>query len=330
MADVWAIQRLSKHIEAVSATCQAGESLTFGGNASYVSTSGATPGTRIVERYDVDRGRFITDLDLARASPVIVLGSKPAQDLFKGRVDPLGQVVQIDRKPFVVVGLFHEYRDMHGTQNYMRWKNEVAYVPLTAAQRRLSGDDKIDSLTLRVDDTANLGRLTDEASSILMGTHRGVRDFSVENRQSNLAAESAMRRNYYVVGCGVGAVTLLVGGIGIMNLMLASINERVREIGIRLALGAWGRDIFAQFLAEAITLSMLGGVAGVGVGVLVIRALDHAMGGGDDATGSAPPVLSWPAVGIGLAFSVVVGVVAGLYPAARASRLDPIEALRYE
>ena len=328
MADVRAILRLSHHIEAVSATCQAGRSLTYGVSASSVNTSGATPGTAVVSRYTVERGRFITDLDVERATPVIVLGSEPAKDLFHGRVDPIGRVVQIDRHPFTVVGLFPEYRDMESGYNYLRWKNRVAYVPLTAAQQRLTGSGKIDGLTLRVDATANLPRLTDEASSILLGTHRGVHDFTVENQQSNLAAEASIRRNYYVVGCGVGAITLLVGGIGIMNLMLASINERVREIGIRLAVGAWGQDIFIQFLAEAVTLSGLGGLAGVGVGVLAIRALRHAMGAG--TPGSAPPVLSWPAIGIGLAFSVIVGIVAGLYPAARASRLDPIEALRYE
>ena len=120
---------------------------------------------------------------------------------------------------------------------------------------------------------------------------------------------------------------MIVGGIGIMNLMLASINERVREIGIRKAIGAWNRDIFVQFLAEAITLSLLGGLAGVGLGVLVIRALRHTMGTGADAS---PPVISAQAIGVGLGFSIVVGIVAGIYPAVRASRLDPIEALRYE
>jgi putative ABC transport system permease protein len=139
-----------------------------------------------------------------------------------------------------------------------------------------------------------------------------------------------MRRNFFVVGCGIGAITLLVGGIGIMNLMLASINERVREIGIRKAIGAWNRDIFVQFIAESITLSVFGGVMGVGVGIVVVRILRHAMSEGGGSGASSPPVLSIPAVMIGLGFSVFVGVVAGLYPALRASRLDPIEALRYE
>ena len=193
-------------------------------------------------------------------------------------------------------------------------------------QRRLLGSDQLDDLTIEVSDTNNLDRAVEEIKSILTRTHRGVRDFNAYSEQENIERSNSMRRNFFVVGCGVGAITLLVGGIGIMNLMLASINERVREIGIRKAIGAWSRDIFAQFIAEAIALSTLGGLAGVAVGVMAVRIMQHAMSGGNNS----PPILSLPAILIGLGFSVFVGIVAGLYPALRASRLDPIEALRYE
>ena len=153
-----------------------------------------------------------------------------------------------------------------------------------------------------------------------------MKDFKAYNQQENIQEEKAMKQGFFLVGSGIGAITLLVGGIGIMNLMLASINERVREIGIRKAIGALNRDIFAQFMAEAIALSAIGGLAGVIVGVTVVRVMRHLVMGGQ----FPPPVLSANAVFVGLGFSVFVGVVAGLYPAFRASRLDPIEALRYE
>ena len=327
MADVRAITRASHYLEAVSAGVNVNGSLTYAGNTSRVGVEGVTPGKAAVSRYTVERGRFVTDVDVDRASQVIVLGSEAAKDLFKGRADPMGQVVQVGGQPFRVVGLLPEYRQMDGGYNYLKWKNRVAFVPVTAAQRRVTGQATVDEITLRVDDAAHLSKLTDEATSVLRSTHRGVHDFTVENRQEGMAEQAAMRRNFYVVGCGVGVITLLVGGIGIMNLMLASINERVREIGIRKAIGAWNRDIFVQFVAEAIALSMLGGISGVVVGVLVVRALRHTMG---TEGGMSPPVVSVEAVGVGLAFSVAVGIVAGIYPAVRASRLDPIEALRYE
>jgi ABC-type antimicrobial peptide transport system permease subunit len=232
----------------------------------------------------------------------------------------------INRQPFTVVGLLHDYQQMESGHNILGWKNFVGFVPITAMQRRMTGSDQLDYLNIRVDDERNLGTVTDQIDSALLGTHRGILDFSVESQQANVQQVRAKRKSFFEVGCGVGVITMLVGGIGIMNLMLASINERVREIGIRKAVGAWTRDIFVQFIAEAMTLSFIGGVAGVTLGVLAIRVLRIYMKGGENS----PPRLSLPSVVIGLAFSVLVGVVAGIYPAVKASRLDPIEALRYE
>ena len=326
MADVHAIQKLSHYAAAISPEATLRPSIIYKGSQCYVDFQGVTQGVLEVKKYKVDRGRFISDSDLARGEPVVVLGSSAVKQLFHGREDPMGKVITVNRIPFRVIGLLHDYVEMEGKWNMLEQKDRVAFVPITTMQKRLLGSPQLDSLEIQVDDTENLPRLVEELNGILLGTHRGVHDFKVYSPQEYLQQNRAMKRGFFAVGCGIGAITLLVGGIGIMNLMLASINERVREIGIRKAIGAWSRDIFAQFMAEAIALSTLGGLAGVAVGVLAIRMLRHAITGGDLPS----PVLSLPAIFIGLGFSVFVGITAGLYPAVRASRLDPIEALRYE
>jgi putative ABC transport system permease protein len=326
LEDALALQRLCKHAVAIDAASSAQGNISCAGKTADTNVQGATPGTLEVKKYRVDFGRFITDRDVQFAEPVIVLGSVPVNQLFRGQANPLGRIVTVGTQPFRIVGLLHDYKGLEGQSGMTRYKNDVAYVPVTAALQRLGGGKQLSELTLKVDDQKNLGLLVDEANSVLLRMHRGVHDFNLDNPQENVAEMATMRRNFFSVGCGIGAITLLVGGIGIMNLMLASINERVREIGIRKAIGAWNRDIFVQFIAEAIALSTLGGVVGVMVGVLAIRAMRHAMIGSDNPQ----PILSIPALLIGLGFSVFIGIVAGLYPALRASRLDPIEALRYE
>jgi ABC-type antimicrobial peptide transport system permease subunit len=326
LADARAIERLSIYAAHVSPESSYRPVMAFKGNSYTQDVRGVTQGVLAVKRYRVDRGRFISDLDLEKASPVIVLGSEPAKQLFQGHEDPLGKVVMLNRQPFQVVGLLHDYVAMEGKYNMLEEKNRIAFIPITSMQKRLLGLDQLDTLTVQVNDSKYLGRLVEEINSILIRTHRGIRDFKSSTEEEDIAETNAMRRNFFIVGCGVGAVTLLVGGIGIMNLMLASINERVREIGIRKAIGAWNRDIFTQFIAEAIALSMLGGLGGVAVGVTAVRVMRHLMTGEN----ASPPILSAPAILIGLGFSVFVGIVAGLYPAFQASRLDPIDALRYE
>ncbi len=326
LADVRAIKALSHHAAAVSPICTLRPSLTYNGRDSYVILNGVTKDELPVGKFSVDHGRFICDTDLERREPVIVLGSYAYKALFPGGDDPIGKIVQVNRLPFRVVGMIHDYVEMSGTYNMLQQKDMESFIPITTMQQRLLGSDQLDSLTVLIDKPENSDRLVEELNSIILATHRGVHDFSIDSNVKYVEQHNAMKRGYFEVGCGVGIVTLLVGGIGIMNLMLASINERVREIGIRKAIGAWNRDIFAQFMAEAMALSGLGGLAGVGVGVMGIRILRHAVTDGN----TPQPALSIPAVVVGLAFSVFVGIVAGLYPALRASRLDPIEALRYE
>ena len=154
--------------------------------------------------------------------------------------------------------------------------------------------------------------------------HRGVQDFRVDTQQQQLSSYTQLKSAFVLGGAAIAGVSLLVSGIGIMNLMLASINERVREIGVRKAVGASPFNIFCQFLAEAVTLSLLGGVLGIGVAVGVIKALQLAIPSGSQ------PILVGSAFIVGFAFSVTAGVLAGIYPAAQAAKLDPIEALRYE
>jgi putative ABC transport system permease protein len=326
MADVRAIQRLAKHAAHVSPVCTLEPTMIYAGNQCGGDLKGVTPEVLPVDRYHVDRGRFICDLDLAQDQPVVVLGSYAAKQLFKGQLDPLGKTLTINRQAFRVIGLLHDYVSMDGIYNLLEEKNRSSFIPITTMQQRLLGTNKLDGISVQVDKEENLGRLVEEIESILSGTHRGVKDFKAYNQHQFIEENRAMKRGFFMVGCGVGAITLLVGGIGIMNLMLASINERVREIGIRKAIGAWNRDIFAQFIAEAIALSVLGGLAGVALGVMGVHVLQHIVSGGQ----MPAPVLSPPAIFVGLGFSVFVGITAGLYPALRASRLDPIEALRYE
>jgi ABC-type antimicrobial peptide transport system permease subunit len=285
---------------------------------------GATRDALQVNRYELRAGRFLVDSDNLHYENVAVLGSAPVAALFEAGEPILGSTIYIKRTPFRVIGLLKHYELMQEGQNALHKKNEIIYVPLTTMQKKIVGKPELSSLNVQVKSVPVLGRFKTQFTNLLWQNHRGRKGYKIETAEGMKEDLAKSRRSYFAVGGGVAAISLLVGGIGIMNLMLASINERVREIGIRKALGAWGWDIFVQFVAEATTLSLLGGIFGAAFGVALIKHLQVVM------AESSPPVLSMSAVLVGFSISVAIGVLSGLYPALKASQLDPIEALRYE
>jgi putative ABC transport system permease protein len=230
----------------------------------------------------------------------------------------------VDGQPFRVVGVLRHYELLWGDFNTLSWKNDIAFIPVSTMTARLASEARLNWLNTKAVDINRLGETVDAIENLLRERHRGVYDSKVVTNEAQLATYSRTKASF-VVGAGmIAGVSLLVSGIGIMNLMLASINERVREIGIRKAVGATPASVFTQFVVEAVTLSLMGGLVGVGVAIGAIVGLQNLLPPGNG------PVLAPSAFVVGFCFSVLAGVVAGIYPALQAARLDPIEALRYE
>lgn len=325
--EVEAVTALARHAKRVSPEATLGRSGSVRrlDKHTYCRLRGVTPAAFTVDRLAAAAGRTLSDLDVARANSVVVLGSEVIKTLFPKGGDPLGATVVVSGLPCEIVGVLKRYeiQTEYGTIS-LRSKNNIALIPITTLQHKLNGDATLAELNIQIDDPTRMRYGVDELNNIIGALHGGKKVATVSTNEQELQQLGNMQRNFLMVGGGVGAITLLVGGIGIMNLMLASINERFREIGVRKALGATRSNIFLQFLAEAVALSMLGGAVGASIGCGVIKILQTVL------AKSVPPQISPMAIAVGFGFSVATGLLAGLYPAWRAARLDPIVALRYE
>jgi putative ABC transport system permease protein len=282
--------------------------------------SGVTPEYESVRNFRVVRGEFITDADMKARTRVAVIGQTIAR-LF-GEQDPVGQSIRVRGVTFQILGVL----EPKGATGFGFDRDEVVLVPLTTAQRRLFGVRHVATIQVQVATEEAMPAAQEAVAELLRARHRippdRDDDFTIRSQADILQAFTGVSRTMTTLLGGIAAVSLIVGGIGIMNIMLVSVTERTREIGIRKAIGARRRDILLQFLVESVSLSVAGGVLGIGLGI-----------GGTHLIGKLAgwaTLLSPGAIVLAFTFAAAVGIFFGLYPAQRASRLDPIEALRHE
>jgi putative ABC transport system permease protein len=287
------------------------------------SIYGVDPAFVQVRDWPVDQGEMFTDRDVASSAKVALIGKTVADNLFLGD-SPLGATMRIKNIPFRVVGVLAG----KGTNAMGNDQDDVVVVPWTSVANLLQGSSfrNVDQLLVSVDTAEHVPAATAEITDVLRARHRlqegDVSDFRILSMSEMAQTGVQMQQTMSALLAGIASISLLVGGIGIMNIMRVSVTERTREIGLRLAVGARGRDILQQFLAEAAMLTGIAGMIGVGVGAGASQALAKVQ--------SWPFELSHTAMAAAAVFSCAVGIFFGLYPALRAARLDPIEALRYE
>lgn len=301
---------------------------------SMVSDSSVQPvnwpeGKSIPESALIASGRIFTPAEVMQSAAVVVLGSQTASDLFAG-MDPLGQTLWINRRPYTVIGVLAELESTDPQQRMYAKPNETAIVPIGAAIRDLYDEAPSINITAHVSDPARMAEAKEQIQKVLRARHEITAnadgeyedDFSLMSKRDLLGAQQDAANTFSTLLIAMATVSLSVGGIGIMNVMLVSVSERTREIGVRLAIGARKRDILAQFLTEAVLLSAASGLAGIALGILSIPLAANFNQGA--------ALLAPESIPLSFGVALVTGVCFGIYPALRAASLDPIEALRYE
>ena len=297
------------------------------GNILWPTTvNGVTEDFLDVRDWPLSSGRNFEPEEINAGAKVVLLGATIARVLF-GEANPIGQVVRLKQVPHMVIGVLSP----KGTSNTGRDQDDIVVVPLKTARSRLLGanavnPDRIDTILVKVEEAWNLKQAERDIRALIRERPRLAasldEDINVKNMAEVLKIKESSAGALALLVAAIASVSLIVGGIGIMNIMLVSVVERTREIGIRMAVGARRRDILSQFLVEAVTLSVIGGLIGIALGV--ISSLTIA------TFAEWPFIFSLQAVLLAVGFSITVGVIFGFYPARRASRLDPIEALRHE
>ncbi len=308
-------------VSVVSPTRSRNVTAQYGNNNASVQAIGVLPIVTQIRNYQVDQGRFITDEDVNSRASIVVLGYQTAQDLF-GSQSPIGNSVRIQGSKYQVVGTMQKFGGFAG--------DSYILMPLSTMQSKLTGGDVVQQIGIKAVSSSQVDSAIAQVTAVLRARHfittGAADDFQITDMRETLQSMQQTLAAFSIFMGSVGAISLLVGGIGIMNIMLVSVTERTREIGIRKAIGAKRRDILLQFLIESAALSLTGGM----IGLLLAMGGASLMGNIQLGNATVTPEISITIVIIALAVSVGTGLISGTYPAFRAARLDPIESLRHE
>ena len=319
--DALAIQNEVPGVAAVSPEIRTFGQVAFGNQNLNSSVQGEGVDYLTIRQWELTDGNNFTEADVRSAAKVAIIGKTTADRLFGGE-DPVGKVIRIKNVPIKILGVLKP----KGSSLMGSDQDDTVVLPYTTAMRRIAGTTTLRGIILSTTGADRMTEVQNGIIELLRQRHRiqagREDDFTVRNQQEISEAMNATTETMTALLAGVAIISLIVGGIGIMNIMLVSVTERTREIGIRMAVGARGRDILLQFLIEAVTLSSIGGLVGIGLGIASAKMITMVK--------QWPTVVSADSIVIAFVFSAAVGIFFGFYPARKASRLDPIDALRYE
>ena len=288
------------------------------------SIYGVLPDFTKIEEWDTEDGRFISEFDINQSNDVIFIGTRVKEELF-GNKNPIGQFITVHGRRLQVIGIMkHRYMKSNniGSDNALGYLNRRTFVPLSTMIHKGTGDDNISSLALKAQDAESAPELRKKLEAIILNLRHGEPVFMIESAQEEAEEMAQSQKTFQIIFFIISIISLLVGGIVIANIMLASIQERTREIGIRLTVGARRRDIFMQFLVQTVLITFIGGILGTLVGLSLLEMVSEYL--------EIKLIAELSMVLIALTVSVGIGLLAGIIPAILASKLNPVEALRYE
>lgn len=322
MDDVEKISALGPAVKAVAPTASANAQVVLGSGNTSTSINGTTEGYEVIKNVSMARGRFITKADVDSSARVAVLGPTVVENLLgDANATIIGKIIKVNNVPFQVIGV----TTATGSTGFQS-SDDMITAPITTVQARLIGKKTVRSILVSASSEAEMQTAQDEITAALRKSHKILEgkenNFRVQNQADMLATMTSVTQTLTMLLGGIAGISLLVGGIGIMNIMLVSVTERTREIGIRKAIGAKGSNILLQFLIEAVVLSALGGGIGIALGY-----------GGSNLAGKALSMdtsISVSSVLVAFGFSAAIGIIFGVFPARKAAAMDPIDALRYE